>query len=612
MILALMALSCIWPLQFISQLNFHSGLTSIDASWMLALSNAWSQNLVWGKDIIFTYGPLSFLSTRVIINNSAWVLFTFDFYIACSFVWIIYKIIGDMFSWKKSILILLTCFFYKQAMLLSLVFTLQLIVILYLNQYKQEGKYVYVFQAVVFTALIFFIKLNLAFISPLIFVLYIFYLKICKTLSWNASTISILTLILAILFCSLCFPINIVAYITTGISLISSYGDAVYIYPRTFLEKALSVIILALFILGVFYILKELKNRTSAEKIICFIFILILFIEFKQSYVRADVDHLKDFFYCFPATLLVFMYVINAQYKYVYWAFLFPWVMCIVLMIRFQDYYYPIKKIVAFPAYFYSILNSPNYYDQAKIRMLPENIKQKIGNGTVDIIPWESSIIILNKLNYAPRPIIQSYQAYNGSLDKINANRYLRANAPEFVLYNINSIDKHYHFFDDTYLKEALYSKYTIIDTFSCYNEYMLLFKRNRSNLPYTFVKIAKGEKNLADTFSVPISKNPLMVKIRMKYNWLGTIQNIFLRAPNSEIRIILVDSSTIVYRTGISILDAGVIINPYIENEKDAFNFFNKREVEIRKIKNFKMALEKTFFWEDRIEYEWYELIFN
>jgi hypothetical protein len=612
MILALMALSCIWPLQFISQLNFHSGLTSIDASWMLALSNAWSQNLVWGKDIIFTYGPLSFLSTRVIINNSAWVLFTFDFYIACSFVWIIYKIIGDMFSWKKSILILLTCFFYKQAMLLSLVFTLQLIVILYLNQYKQEGKYVYVFQAVVFTALIFFIKLNLEFISPLIFVLYIFYLKICKTLSWNASTISILTLILAILFCSLCFPINIVAYITTGISLISSYGDAVYIYPRTFLEKALSVIILALFILGVFYILKELKNRTSAEKIICFIFILILFIEFKQSYVRADVDHLKDFFYCFPATLLVFMYVINAQYKYVYWAFLFPWVMCIVLMIRFQDYYYPIKKIVAFPAYFYSILNSPNYYDQAKIRMLPENIKQKIGNGTVDIIPWESSLIILNKLNYAPRPIIQSYQAYNGSLDKINANRYLRANAPEFVLYNINSIDKHYHFFDDTYLKEALYSKYTIIDTFSSCNEYTLLFKRNTSNLPYTFVKIAKGEKNLADTFSVPISKNPLMVKIRMKYNWLGTIQNIFLRAPNSEIRIILVDSSTIVYRTGISILDAGVIINPYIENEKDAFNFFNKREVEIRKIKNFKMALEKTFFWEDRIEYEWYELIFN
>jgi hypothetical protein len=281
-------------------------------------------------------------------------------------------------------------------------------------------------------------------------------------------------------------------------------------------------------------------------------------------------------------------------------------------MIRFQDYYYPIKKIVAFPAYFYSILNSPNYYDQAKIRMLPENIKQKIGNGTVDIIPWESSLIILNKLNYAPRPIIQSYQAYNGSLDKINANRYLRANAPEFVLYNINSIDKHYHFFDDTYLKEALYSKYTIIDTFRSCNEYMLLFKRNTSNLPYTFVKIAKGEKNLADTFSVPISKNPLMVKIRMKYNWLGTIQNIFLRAPNSEIRIILVDSSTIVYRTGISILDAGVIINPYIENAKDAFNFFNKREVEIRKIKNFKMALEKTFFWEDRIEYEWYELIFN
>jgi hypothetical protein len=612
MILALIALSCIWPLQFISKLNFHSDLTSIDASWMLALSNAWSQQLVWGKDIIFTYGPLSFLSTRVLINNSVWALFVFDVYFACSFVYIIYKVIGNTFSWKKSLLILLTCFFYKQAMLLSLVFTLQLFVILYLNQYKQEGEYACGFQAIALTVLIFFIKLNLAFISPLIFVLYIFYLKMGKVLSWNASIISILTLILTILFCSLCFPIDIVGYISTGVSLISSYGDAVYIYPQTFLEKIFTGSILAVFILCIFYILKKQKNRPSSEKIICLIFMLILFVEFKQSYVRADIDHLKDFLYCVPATVLIFMYVINARCKYIYWALLLPWALCIVLMIRFQDYYYPIKKVLAFPAYFYSMLHPPDYYEQAENRMLPKNIKQKIGNSTVDIIPWESSLIILNRLNYAPRPIIQSYQAYNGSLDKINANRYLGKNAPEYVLYSINSIDQHYHFFDDTYLKEALYSKYTIIDTFRCCNEYMLLFKRNTSTLPYTFVKIANGEMNHTNIFSVPISKNPLMVKIRMKYSWLGTLQNTFLRAPNSEIRITLTDSSKRVYRTGISILEAGVFMNPYIENKKDAFNFFNKRKEAIQKIKTFQMRLEKTIFWEDIIEYEWYELRFN
>ncbi|WP_033417392.1 hypothetical protein [Cytophaga aurantiaca] len=611
LLIAFAALSCIWPLQFISHVHFTEAFTSVDASWMLTLSKAWEQQKVWGNEIVFTYGPLSFLSTRVLMDGSIWPLILFDVYFAASFLFIIYKVTKNSFTWRRAAVIVLTCFLYKQAMLLSLVFTLQLIAILYLNQYRKGRNLIYILQAILITTLIFYIKLNLAFAAILIFIIYIFYLKALDCISWKYVVTSIITLLVVIQFSSLALPVNLYAYVVSGIELIVSYNDAVYIYPDTFFEKTLSGSIVAICIFIAFYILKELRNTFLQQKIIYSIFLLLLFILFKQSYVRADVEHLKDFFYCAPACILIFVYVSNFKTEYMYLPLTILWIVSLSLIFFFKDYLFPVKKILAFPAYLYSSIYQPNYYKQQHLRKLPLHVTEAIGKGTVDIIPWESSAIILNKLNYNPRPVIQSYQAYNETLDKINEQYYLSDAAPDFVLYSINSIDHHYHFFDDTYLKKALYKRYYNIDTFTCEKEQMILFKKSNIRQQKEFRKVASGKIDINDSIVVPESNYPLMIRIKLEYSLVGNIQKVVSRAPYSEIEMRLEDSSSVGFQAATSILAGGVFIDRYIENRDAAAAYFCSEHYfsAMKKIKLIKIHIDNQIRWIEELEYEWYEL---
>lgn len=59
----------------------------------------------------------------------------------------------------------------------------------------------------------------------------------------------------------------------------------------------------------------------------------------------------------------------------------------------------------------------------------PERVKSKIGQRTVDILHNDVSYIFFNKLNYNPRPVIQTYSAYTAELMQLNGRKYASASA---------------------------------------------------------------------------------------------------------------------------------------------------------------------------------------
>jgi hypothetical protein len=50
--------------QFFPLNNFSKPLSGIDGSWVLSINLAIKANLIWGKDYIFSYGPLGYLATN--------------------------------------------------------------------------------------------------------------------------------------------------------------------------------------------------------------------------------------------------------------------------------------------------------------------------------------------------------------------------------------------------------------------------------------------------------------------------------------------------------------------------------------------------------------------
>jgi len=576
---------------------------------MIALSEAWHQHWIWGNDIVFTYGPLSFLSTRVLLHETLWPLLCFDIFFACSFIYILYKILEEKYSATRVALILVTCFLYRQAMLLSLVFTLQCLVLLYMNMYKKERNTWLLLHAIISTTLIFYVKFNLAFVSIGVFILFIIHLYLLKYISARKA-IGITLLLFASIFLSAhILQVNLSAYVCTGFELIYSYNDAVYVYPSSTLTKILAVISLIIFPAIVYVIAVFIRYRSAAEKITGFVFIVFVFVIFKQSYVRADIEHLKDFFYLVPPVVIIYMYISGSIKKIFLCALIVLWsVGAFVSVYVYKDYYYPIKKIAAIPSYFNTMYTGFDYYNQNIKTTLPENIKKEIGRASVDIIPWEASVLILNKLKYNPRPVIQSYQAYNQTLDQLNADKYNSANAPEYVIYGINSIDSHYHFFDDTYLKAALYKNYLLVDSFQYGTEEMILFKRQSRPLRTDFIKRSSGEKNIAEVVNIPESKFPLMIKVQLKYSLIGEMEKLLLRAPYSEIVIAQQNGTVDTFQVATSILAGGVFIDHFISTRKMAIDYFNAAAGQSNRIKSIQIKTENDVCWKNKWQYELYE----
>jgi hypothetical protein len=66
--LGLLVAACTWPLNQIAP-----GMGP-DFSWMAGLFMAHSEGLLFGKDLVFTYGPLGFLEVPVLYDQNLWVL----------------------------------------------------------------------------------------------------------------------------------------------------------------------------------------------------------------------------------------------------------------------------------------------------------------------------------------------------------------------------------------------------------------------------------------------------------------------------------------------------------------------------------------------------------
>ena len=178
------------------------------------------------------------------------------------------------------------------------------------------------------------------------------------------------------------------------------------------------------------------------------------------------------------------------------------------------------------------------------LRLLPPGILNEIQNKTVDIIPYEISYIYFNNLNYDPRPLIQSYEASNGYLDRLNYTKYMSATAPDYVLFSSGQIDDRCPFWNESLTKLALLKHYKIISYYMQHNptepslSNLILLKKTDEKLNIKEVSERKFVCKFDDTIPILKTENLVYLYANIKYSVLGQIRR-FLFQPN-DIKIFL------------------------------------------------------------------------
>jgi hypothetical protein len=452
----------------------------LDPSWQIAIQLAFKNNLVFGKDILFTYGPLGFIITRLPIGVSSFFIVLADLILLVGLFYSFYYIIKNNFNIFTLVLLGFSIYFLNYIFTYDLIMVWLWLQIFFLCLSIKNNNLIFLIISGVLAIIVFLMKLNAGIIS-LSFVLFVLlYFIILKSIEIKKIIVVAISFLLLLIISSIFFNINIINYFLVGLNIASTYNEAMNLpekifnvleYPHETLNASLIIVacLIAYSLISIIYIARNSLKSKLMVLLVLFFISLSCFVLFKQSFVRADKYHIfcfAQFVTFFSLLLIIFIPLKKRQISLVFFTFI-------------VFYAYKIKNTYAInndiPTawekskssrlnYFKEIFhekNNDNFYSENTVYF--DYLKKHIKTDNVDIIPGEFSILYANNFNINFRPGLQSYASYNGFLDSSNYNKYKSNTAPKYVLFNLGSVDNRFPFSDDSKLKLALLEKYEIV-----------------------------------------------------------------------------------------------------------------------------------------------------
>lgn len=580
---------------------YNSFGIELDPSYFIALNLAVENGFIFGKDFIFTYGPLGILALRLPIIVPEYLIIFFDIYLISNLLIIIYLILKNNFSPVYVILTFLVILtlrnFYGPEIVWPLLF------IFYFMCYYSLRKKTFSFpllNAIFLVNLLFYIKLNLGLIVYLVFFVFLLYALFTKGLHYKTIAFSFCLSFIFLFLAAHLLKVDIVNYTKGSLALVDAYNDAMYL--KVFKEKYLwmALMIIAAYILLLFLNVRIIfKNSFSI--LVIFFTSLSVYVLFKQGFVRAD-GHLYAFFQFITLLfVLPWFFLTHLRNHFSYLVIFSLAISCIPLGKYLIKSTYRGKNLYSYyaPEKFYL-----SYEYSRESVQFPEYFINEIGEKTTDIIPWSISYIYFNDLKYNPRPVIQSYSAYNGYLDLQNQQKYLHSSAPDYIFYEIGTVDGRYHLWDETRTKLALLQRYNVDKR---WNE-MFLLKKTENLQPVDTLEKINSTIRLNEWAEIPSSDRPCIAKIKIKYSLLGKLIRLLFQPPDLQITLSS-DKDNYPFRAVKTLIEDGIIINKQVFSSDDMDLFFRSGGLLNDNFNKFLIHSSQSWGFIKNIEVEYYKI---
>ena len=565
-------------------------LQEIDPSWKTAVGLAIANSLSFGREFIFTYGPLGFLSTRVSVGINPIFLVASDLFVIANIVFIVWCVRKKFRGAWPMVLCLVFCYLFPQQ---DITYKLLLIMLFWMILGLENGLAAYFIVPAIIAVLSFFIKFNTSFLA--LFLLYLFLsgsmvlqkrLEISKLLL--AAAVPAL-----ILFAGYVFNVDIKGYISTGFELINGYSEAMNVLNAN-MAKYIAGILLISSATIIVLAYRLVTTRGDIATILSFFgFVPLIFILFKHSVTRMDAPHLFAPFYWIPAiwAMCAYFYSRSPRMNYLVFAASMLSLLIGAHLLRLAEPFETFDPTRKFN-YVVGIVGHGTYQARANnpIPELPPKIMDAIGINTVDIIPWDVNLIYFNGLRYDPRPAIQSYLAYSEVLIKLNREKYEGLDAPEFVILSDETIDGRYGFFDDMGLKLALLENYRVREKFKLSEHSYLLLQRRSVRQSLSFGAPRAYSMDLYQNFDIPDTDKMYYARLNLDYSALGYMARLVFQPLRLKIVFSLSDGSERAFRLIRPIAKSGVVINPFVETTDDYDLFYEGLNGGLRKVKSFRI----------------------
>jgi hypothetical protein len=620
---------------FSTSLPYVYGSIGIDPSWTESLVMTINQDLVFGRDFIFNYGPLGYLNTSVLPKDvSPWLMFFLHLFLLGNNLAIIklcFIRLGNDEWWKAAVVavvIFLPWGFYSDTTFTY--FYLMLFWLLYVNQTRNTlGLLI----AIILAVLIFYIKVNLSLIAYGILALSLIYFSISGKITWRTTGVVLVLLSSLTYAFSVFLNVSLPDYLAAGLKIINAYqdGQAVNIL-RT---KELLILLVFEGLIVVLVTVHLIKNFSLFSTHI-YLYLLVAiawFLCFKQAHTAVGYYNVFGFFLFLPVlSVLIFLFAegFTGSGKLLVSVLVLQLLATQFIRIStsqnsFKNYFYaylPDKianeiKASKNPTKLFNILttkNPVNYFhtlfsydysenftnkDINELRVFPEKIQTIIGQKTVDIMPWEVSYVFFNRFNYNPRPVIQTYQANSDWLAKVNEIKYTSPGAPDFVFANVHDYREQNPIWMDKGAYLALRENYMLRDTLVMPEETFFLFEKQKAEpIPYEKGETFSG--SIGQEITVP-QNGTVFLHADIRYSIWGKLVRLLFQPPYLRSTVTYDDGSQESFRIPPPILKGGILVSEHVMNNDDFARFAlkqtgNKKPIAIKFWANYSWGLEKDF----------------
>lgn len=187
--------------------------------------------------------------------------------------------------------------------------------------------------------------------------------------------------------------------------------------------------------------------------------------------------------------------------------------------------------------------------------------------GTVDLYPTNLSLLFADGMKWNGRPIMQSYSAYTPALAEANA-AHLRGNdAPENIFFGVEATDGRLPALEDGVSWPLLLNNYSIV---GFRGNYLQMLRAARPT-PMLFDRpTAAATARVGEWVNVPWSGELVWARIEMRPTIAGRLVLATFKLPRVSIELKLADGRTVRHRYIPEMGRAGFLLSPYVGSTVD------------------------------------------
>jgi hypothetical protein len=567
---------------------FDTMKAGLDASWAIGLNEASSRHMVYGRDIIFTYGPLGFALAPLDLGSN--LVHAILFRLGLHILWwtsvgtLLFRIRGYGATLLFAAASSLSGIQFGPARDFN--FGLTGVVILttagYLLLAHLDRRLLWALPAVIVSAAALLAKFNIGVACTGSIVVWAIIELLRDRSPRMLGRLGLLALtyvvVLGGLFRVYGGPINALGeFLRYSKEIASGYSSQMSLSGPG-VEVAILAVVLGLAIIAAAGILLR-ASYTPALLITLF----PLFVLFKGASVRRHPNHLLT--YCPPMVGLA--------------AFLLPgrigrwrsWMRQAVVALAFLGalWFAPSSASSVLTRGAVSWVSLRKHEEvRASIRAsdskvkdqlkLPTPILSRIGSATVDVYPWDLCYITANGLNWKPRFVFQSYTAYTPALDRRCAEDYRANDAPRYIVYSHQSIDSEHPCIVDPATWMEIYRWYDVVDQAGK----ILLLERRVSPRWDAREELGSRLLTFGQRWEVPQDiQGPVILRASLRLNLVGKLYSLLYKVYPPTIRVEYRDGGVMDYRLVWQNVKSGFLVSSLPRDVDTQRRFFEGGEAE-------------------------------